>query len=38
MIIEPADTFLKHGEIMADLARSFIRQSIFTKPKIEYKN
>ncbi len=37
MIIEPADTFLKHGEIMADLARSFIRQSIFTKPKIEYK-
>ena len=37
MIIEPADTFLKHGEIMADLARSFIRQSILTKPKIEYK-
>lgn len=37
MIIEPADTFLKHGEIMADLSRSFIRGSILTKPKIEYK-
>lgn len=37
MITEAADTFLKHGEIMADLARSFIRQSILTKPKIEYK-
>ena len=37
MTTEPADTFLKHGEIMADLARSFIRQSILTKPKIEYK-
>ena len=33
----PANTFLKHGEIMADLARSFIRRSILTKPKIEYK-
>ena len=37
MTTEPADTFSKHGEIMADLARSFIRQSILTKPKIEYK-
>ena len=37
MITEAADTFLKHGEIMADLARSFIRQSILTKPKIASK-
>ena len=37
MTTEPADTFSKHGEIMADLARSFIRQSILTKPRIEYK-
>ena len=37
MNTNPADTFLKHGEIMADLARSFIRGSILTKPKIEYK-
>ena len=37
MNTDPADTFLKHGEIMADLARSFIRRSILIKPKIEYK-
>jgi inositol-phosphate phosphatase/L-galactose 1-phosphate phosphatase/histidinol-phosphatase len=33
----PANTFLKHGEIMADMARSFVRGSILTEPKIEYK-
>jgi len=37
MNTDPANTFLKHGEIIADMARSFIRGSILTKPKIEYK-
>ena len=32
------DIFTKHGELLADIARSFIRKSISHKPVIKFKD
>ena len=32
------DTYTKHGELLADAARSFVRKSAYYKPKVEFKS